>query len=386
MQKKVVVVLYEYFFPGYKAGGPIQSLVNMVVALQDSFTFKVITTGFDLNETAAYSTISVNEWNTIVLQPQTEAIQVWYSSTSKIEMHQMHQLLTDANPDYIFVNGLFTSFFSQPLWLLKTGKLHNVRVIVSPRGMLQKGALQVKPLRKKIYLQLFKTAGLFKNIDWHATNASELQDVYRLMGNNSPVCVAANVPKLPLPSIELPNKINGHLRLVYLSIITPKKNLLLLLQQLSKLNTPISLTIYGPIKEPVYWEQCLIVINQLPANITVQYMGDVQPQLVQSTIAQYDALISLTAGENFGHALYESLSSGRPIITSYFTPWNELEKQTAGWNVDINNNENIQLLLQQIAMMDTAEFAMFCKGAWQMSKDYYHQSNFHKNYCTLFSS
>ncbi len=386
MQKKVVVVLYEYFFPGYKAGGPIQSLVNMILALQDVYEFKVITTAFDLNETVVYSNISINQWNTIGLHSQTEPIQVWYSSTPKIELNKMHQLLTDANPDYIFVNGLFTSFFSQPLRLLKKGKLTNVQVIVSPRGMLQKGALQVKPIRKKLYLQLFKTAGLFKHINWHATNESEVEDIHTLLGNNAVVHIAANVPKLPLPSIELPNKTKGSLRLIYLSIITPKKNLLLLLQQLSKLEINISLNIYGPIKEPAYWEQCLSVINQLQANIIVRYMGDVQPHLVQSTIAQYDALISLTAGENFGHALYESLSCGRPIITSYFTPWNELEKQTAGWNVDINNNENIQLLLQQIAMMDAADFTVYCKGAWEIAKDYYHQSNFYKNYCTLFSS
>ncbi len=386
MQKQVVVVLYEYFFPSYKAGGPVQSLVNMVLTLQESYIFKVITTAFDLNETTAHSTIFVDQWNTIVLKPQTEPIQVWYSSKPNMGMNKMHQLLTDACPDYIFVNGLFTLSFFQPLWLLKTGKLYNVRVIVSPRGMLQKGALQVKPIRKKIYLKLFKITGLFKNIHWHATNESELQDVYRLLGNNSHVRVAANVPKPPLHKIEFSDKIKGNLRLIYLSIITPKKNLLLLLQQLSKLEINVSLDIFGPIKEPVYWRQCLTFIHQLPANIAVQYKGDVQPDLVQFTIAQYDALISLTAGENFGHALYESLSCGRPIITSYFTPWNELKEQTAGWNVDINNNENIQLLLQQIAMMDAADFAVYCSGAWQMAKNYYHQSNFHKNYRTIFSS
>ena len=60
INKKVVAVLYEYFYPGYKAGGPIQSLVNMILTLQDRFEFKIITTAFDLNETVPYNDVMID--------------------------------------------------------------------------------------------------------------------------------------------------------------------------------------------------------------------------------------------------------------------------------------------------------------------------------------
>ena len=61
---------------------------------------------------------------------------------------------------------------------------------------------------------------------------------------------------------------------------------------------------------------------------------------MQEVIAQYHALILFTKGENFGHAIYESLSVGRPVITSYFTPWNDLQEKNAGVNVDISDTQD----------------------------------------------
>ena len=39
---------------------------------------------------------------------------------------------------------------------------------------------------------------------------------------------------------------------------------------------------------------------------------------------------------NFGHAIYEALSGGRPVITSHHTPCNELQESKAGINVSID--------------------------------------------------
>ena len=40
----------------------------------------------------------------------------------------------------------------------------------------------------------------------------------------------------------------------------------------------------------------------------------------------------LSKSENFGHAIAESLSAGKPVITSNNTPWNNLEVNNAGIN------------------------------------------------------
>ncbi|MCU0321388.1 MAG: glycosyltransferase [Chitinophagaceae bacterium] len=386
MPKKTILIVYEYFFPGYRAGGPIQSLVNMVLALQHVYTFKVITTAYDMHTTKPYPNIQLNSWNTVQLAPKTQPIEVWYSATPKISIGTFKKAIQQSSASIIYINGLFTQWFTQPLILKKSAQLKGVEIIICPRGMLQAGALSVKPFKKKLFLSAFKKAQLFKGVRWHATNEEEANDIQKNIHSNARSLVAYNIPKPPVSVIQPSTKQVGKLSLVYLSLITQKKNLLLLLEVLKNCTANIELAIYGPIKDIAYWQQCELLMQQMPHNINISYKGDVQPFEVQNTIAQYDAFILLTKGENFGHALFEALSCGRPIITSFFTPWNELEKQRAGWNIDINNNENIQLLLQQIAMIDATDFASYCDGAWQIAKDYYHQSSFHKNYCTLFSS
>jgi glycosyltransferase involved in cell wall biosynthesis len=383
--KKVIAVLYEYFYPGFRAGGPIQSLVNMVQTLQHEYDFKIITTAYDLNSTAAYSNVQLDAWNAVSLSEGLAPVKIWYASTPSIGFGQMQEILQQAAADIVFINGLYTKSFAWPLLLKKMGKLGKSRIIVSPRGMLQKGALDVKPLKKKLFLQAFKTAGLFRNVSWHATTDDEKDDILQKIGQKAKIIVAANIPKKPVTEISIPEKKEKELKLVYLSIITQKKNLLQLIAALHKVQHRISLDIYGPIKEASYWQLCQEKMIGLPANISIIYKADLQPYLVQSTIQQYHALALLTHGENFGHALYESLSAGRPIITSHFTPWLNLEAKQAGWNCPLEDDGRIAVLLQQIAELDQVAFNKFCNGAWKEAKSYYSSSDFIHNYSKLFA-
>lgn len=385
VDRRIVVVMYQHFFPGFRAGGPIQSLVNMITALSDHYEFKVITTAFDLNDNIVYPAIHVNAWNEISLPGCDRKIAVWYHASASIGIAKMFALLKQASPHIIFVNGLFTSWSWLPLILNKIGGVGNARVILSPRGMLQPGALESKALKKKTFLKLSKSAGLFNDLSWHATALEENADIRKIIGENVQVVVAGNIPKRPLKSISVPAKESGQLSLVYLSLIAEKKNLLFLINVLKKTCSTISLDIYGPVKESDYWQRCREACKDLPANITVQYKGEIQPHLVQDTLQEYDAFVSLTKGENFGHALYESLSVGRPLITSYHTPWNDLESHQAGWNITIEDGEKVSAVLEEIAMMDATVFRGFCLGAWHLSKRYYNSGDFINSYRNLFA-
>ncbi len=116
----------------------------------------------------------------------------------------------------------------------------------------------------------------------------------------------------------------------------------------------------------------------------INYKGDIIPEQVQQVFSDYDAFIFLTKGENFGHAIYESLSAGRPVITSYFTPWNELEEKKAGWNVDISDSRAIDKTLQKIQDMSKVDHQLFCEGAYKLAKGYYETNDFKKEYTELF--
>jgi len=376
-----VLVFYNYFLPGYKAGGPVQSLSNMIGLLSETHDFSVITSAYDLNATAPYDSIRLNEWNRIAVN--NKEIPVFYSSV-RMNPKEIAAIIKTEAADIVYINGMYSwNFFLLPLFVKTFISKGDASFIISPRGMLQPGALQGKSFKKKIYLELLKLFGLTKNILWHATTADEVIDIKNIFGKKSKVMVASNIPKATIPFVDN-NKQAGHLSLVYLSLIAEKKNLLLLINTLKSCKASISLDIYGPVKDEAYWQDCLKEMEQIPSNIIINYKGDVNPDKVQAALAKYDAAILLTKGENFGHALFESLSVGRPIITSHFTPWNELEKRNAGWNVDISDKESIANLLDELAAKTNEEWQLYCKGAHQLAVNYFEEQNFKEEYRMLF--
>ncbi len=145
----------------------------------------------------------------------------------------------------------------------------------------------------------------------------------------------------------------------------------------------ITLDIYGPVKDKGYWKLCEKRITLMHDIVT--YRGDVKSSQVQQTLSEYDALALLTKGENFGHAIYESMSAGRPVVISNFTPWQNLQTQSAGWNVDLDVQAIIQLL-ENIRQADQQQHQLSCDGAHRLATTYYNNLDIHKSYSTLFNN
>ena len=118
MKKKTVLVLYEFFYPGYKAGGPVQSLVNLVMALGNDYEFKAATTAYDLHTVNPYSEMELNKWNAVKLYNDS-SVSVWYSSKIKPSLAEFYQVIRSAKPDIVYINGFYTNHFLYPLLLKK---------------------------------------------------------------------------------------------------------------------------------------------------------------------------------------------------------------------------------------------------------------------------
>ncbi|MBL0056510.1 MAG: hypothetical protein IPP31_10000 [Chitinophagaceae bacterium] len=76
--------------------------------------------------------------------------------------------------------------------------------------------------------------------------------------------------------------------------------------------------------------------------------------------------------------------AGRPVITSYFTPWNDLEKKKAGWNLDIRDPGQCLERLKAICEMGPLDFGEYCQGANLLAKEYYESMSL-DDYKQLFS-
>lgn len=380
--KKTILVFYEYFIPGYKAGGPVQSLANLVMALKKKYTIYVITTRYDLQAQSPYTAIIPNAWNEIMFN--NSFLKVWYAK-DPVALHpkDIKTVIEEVKPDFIYLNGIYTfSFVFKPLlFSFFNQKKYNYKVVVCPRGMLQQGALAVKSTKKKLYFSVMKLVLRKLKIQWHATTADEAKDIRAFIGDKEKITVAENIPKKPLATIPFIEKEKDELRLVFLSLITEKKNLLYLIQLINSLPVPVTLDIVGPIKDENYWKDCEKEMN---SNKNIRYCGDVVAEQVQETFSNYHALILPTKGENFGHAVYESLSAGRPVITSHFTPWNNLEKDNAGWNISIDRFTDAADALQVFYAMEQEPYNEMCKAAFAKANHYYQQIDVN-SYYTLFS-
>lgn len=364
-------ITYEYFLPAYKAGGPVQSLANLVANYSHAEIY-IYCRNTDLDRTVL--NVKHDEW--VSFNSHTK---VFYASAKAEET--VYDLLTDVNPDVVFINGIFSpSYNLKPL--LWSGDANKV---VSARGMLHPGALSQKSLKKKVYLAAYKLLGLHKKCIFHVTTEEEKQYVIDAFGSSVKVFVAPNFPNL-IDKLPATTKDAGQLKLITIALISPMKNIKLVLEALAKCQSKITYDIYGPVKDAAYWQECQTVIATMPQNIKVQYHGAVTPDKMLSVLAGSHCMIQPSKSENFGHAIYEALAAGKPVITSHYTPWNKLEEANAGFNVDINNIQSIVDAIEKMASLDNEAYAASSSATAQYAKKSIDVASVRKDYDAMFLS
>jgi glycosyltransferase involved in cell wall biosynthesis len=349
--------------------------------LAQGHAVSVITSAYDMDSEGVLQSIDTGKWNNV------NGVNVYYLEKNKQNYSTIKSLISGLDIDNIFVNGMYSIPFVIYPWLVWKNNLRGkVKFILSPRGMLQEGALRVRPLKKNIFLSLLKAGGLQKDICWHATDPQEQKDIRAVFGEHCKVIVAPNVPKPVIPEAIEIKKEPGMLKLVYLSLITEKKNLHLALQWLNQIETDVTYDIYGPVKDKEYWGKCMQLIAGMRSNVKVTYKGDVVPGNVQAVFSKYHALFLPTSGENFGHAIYECLSTGRPVIISTETPWKGLEDKKGGFDVALDNPAGFKAAIQKLQLLHSNDYRNWCCGAYSIAKNYLAKNDFVSSYAKLLNT
>lgn len=350
----------------------MSSLVNLVNNLNDRFQFFVFCDAYEIGETHPLNNIKVDAWN-----DYGNFVKVFYASKRSIQL--MKQALSFSNPDSVYINGIFLPYYT--LLAIHLSKKLNRQIVLAPRGMLQKAALAIKPSKKKVFLAAFKLFGFQSGIKWHATDAQEQQDIQKSFGSSANITIAPNIPKKPLTVLTDKVKQSGSLKLIYLSLITEKKNLHLVLEALKKVGQRVQFDIYGPIQDVQYWQRCQQLM--LRQDHDINYLGVLSPDEVQKKIMDYHFFVLPTGGENFGHAIYEAFSVGTPCIISEFTPWANLADTNAGITVSLDTEE-IATTIKKVMAMSQEQYDKLSNGAFALSQTYYGQNDFKSFYVELF--
>ena len=358
--KKRVLILTEWYLPGRKAGGPVKSIESLVWAMGEYFDFYILTTDSDLGEKLPYKEIMVNQWIS-----QSDGSKVFYMRTKELNIDYIQSSIQSIQYDFLYLNSLYSKWFSIiPLRLKMKNKIPG-KIILAPRGMLSRGALRIKTLKKKSFIFFSRCTGLHREVRWHATYPEELKEIKENFGEKSDVIIAKNFSKPVLVVNSVISKKPGELRLFYLSRISKVKNLHIAIKSLTSLNYNegnIIFDVYGSAEDSQYLQDCKNLTKNLNKNITVNFLGSIENEKVGSLASEYHFLFLPTSNENFGHSIFESLQSGCPVIIGNNTPWKNLEHFGCGWDLD-PQPENLRDCLIQALKMDESEHSKMRKSA-----------------------
>ena len=364
----------DWFYPAYKAGGPITSLNNLVKNIGDKINVTVVTSAFDLGERKILDNITPDVWH------KQNGIRIKYFTNPKDAADEIEK----RDYDFIYLNSMFSPAFTiKPLLKAKKNNILD-KVILAPRGMLQAGALSQKWLKKKIFLMLLKLYGVTNKIHFHATDVLEKEDILKYFPKAKKITVSPNVVSKPVQVQIKKIKEKNNMHLIYLSVISSKKNLKYVIEIFRLLDFEFVFDVYGSIKDKDYWVSFTEQIQKVK-NVKYAYKGDIPNHLVNETLKQYDFFILPTLGENFGHAIYEALSSGTPVIISDKTPWRDLEFKNAGWDISLADKEKFIEVLNKCYEMDNEEYKKWSNGAFNYAKKYYEENNVTEKYLEMFS-
>ena len=378
MNKKILVMA-DWFPPAYKAGGPIRSVVNFALGMSCYFDIYVFTSDRDIGDDRVMGGIDTDKWT-----EYRNGIQVYYASPSKLKLTNILGTIRLVSPDFIYCNSMFTMPFTIFPLLLKRIGLVKPKLVLAPRGMLKPSALAFKARKKSVFLKFLRFLHIDRIVHFHATDDTERTNIEQIF-KRANIVVIPNFPYISEGQyIEKISKVPGSLNLIFIGRVHPIKNLHYLIEALSKMKSLVKLTVVGNIEDVNYYQQCKAMLETHPSNIVVEFLGDQPHAEVEKLIMCNHALVLPTQGENFGHAIFESLSLGRPVVISTETPWRNLEEVKAGWDISLNNQEKFVSVMEFLADLDDNQYSVYSLGAQNFIIKYLEVNKTSEKYLQLF--
>lgn len=366
-----VLTIIDFYLPGYRSGGPLRTIVNMVENLGDEFEFLIVTRDRDFGVSDPYDNVKIDQWN------EVGKAKVFYASPSMFSVTGFKKILNATPHDILYLNSFFSPYSTGALLLLRLfGFVKTKSIVIAPRGEFSPGALGLKAAKKRIYIPVAKQLRMYHGLIWQASSEYEAQDIRNIMGSMArDILVAPNLLTIA-PAVSNADYKTGkdkgsgnRLRLVFLSRISHMKNLDYLLAILKKVSAPIDFSIYGPLEVPEYWTACERLIGEMPANIMVQYRGALTPEEVPKVFAEHDVFFLPTRGENFGHVIFESLAAGTCVVISDRTQW-KADKNGAVEVISLDDADAWTASLERWAARSKEDLTKCRDAALTYARDY----------------
>src|ERR1039458_4409322 len=187
--QSVLVVTYRYL-PGYKGGGPIRSVSNLVSSLQQKMFFRVVTCDRDAGDLGPYPGVVSGQRHYV------GGAEVLYLAPSQLSFPTLLRI-SRAYPDHVlYLNGLFNPPTVAMLLMRRLGLLPQATTVLAPRGELSRGALSLGRVKKTCWLFVSNFLALYRGLRFHATSAEECTEIRSALRFRGEVHLAPNIVDL----------------------------------------------------------------------------------------------------------------------------------------------------------------------------------------------
>ncbi|MBB1507799.1 glycosyltransferase [Pseudoalteromonas sp. SG41-1] len=350
---KNILIVTDYFYPAFKAGGPVKSLKNLINKFETlgGYKFEVVTSNRDIDGTILSTDKEKLPFNLNLTNINyfSRVFDLFYYFLSSKEKKKF---------DIVYLNSFFSFKFSILfIFFSKLNLFETKQLLVAPRGELTRGAMSLKKVRKRFYCYFFRCFKIKKIAKFHFTSQEEVDDAFFFLGEVDYILV----PNMhdPIPNYIKKDKTVGTLNVIFLSRISKKKNLLTLCKALTNLdlrNGKVNFKIAGNIEDNDYWQRCLKVLNKSNNNLQYEYLGALKPVEVKNTLSESHVFALPTLNENYGHAIVEAMALSNLVLISDQTPWSKV-RDNGSFVFKVNDVDYISNCIKLMINLDAEQYA-----------------------------
>ena len=236
---------------------------------------------------------------------------------------------------------------------------HGLLSVVAPHGALSPWALNLSSWKKKIALATYEGRNLNNASCLHALSEMEITD-FRDFGLKNPIALISNgISEKWLHAEGSADRFRSQYGvseqnriLFFLSRITPKKGLPMLIEAISNLKNDFAgwqLIIAGT-DEFGHKAEVETLIDKFNLQDNISIIGPLYDQAKCDAVAAADLFILPSYSEGAPLVILDCLAAGVPIITTKASPWEELDTHDCGWWVDVSVHALCNALRQALPL------------------------------------
>jgi glycosyltransferase involved in cell wall biosynthesis len=225
-----------------------------------------------------------------------------------------------------------------------------------PSVLSLRGSIEFNKLKKIIAWKVYQKKIFQASDAIHVTNEKDIINLKKL-GISSPIAFIPNggdLDEFKFMNTKNASKKNLGLEkeknyVLFLSRIHPEKGLKYLVHSWTKISNRYpnwDLLVVGPTFDEKYYNEIKYYISKFNLNKRVHFKGMLRGNDKIDCYSASSLFVLPSHSENFGNVIMEAMSAKLPVITTYGTPWQEIEKNNAGWWVKLNQTNIDDALLQ----------------------------------------